>query len=59
MTQAGTHAAADFITDPEQLKKLVAMVPKDWDQKNLQVVLQTKVVNNIPTAPLIVATKSW
>jgi hypothetical protein len=59
MTQAGTHAAADFITDPEQLKKLAAMVPKDWDQKNLQVVLQTKVVNNIPTAPLIVATKSW
>ena len=59
MTQAGTHAAADFITDPEQLKKLSAMVPHDWDQKNLQFVLQTRVVNNIPTAPVIVATKSW
>lgn len=59
MTQAGTHAAADFITDPEQLRKLAAVIPGDWDQKNLQFVLQTKVVNNIPTTPLIVATKSW
>jgi hypothetical protein len=59
MTQAGTHAAADFITDPEQLKKLSATVPNDWDQKNLEFVLQTKVVNNIPTAPVIVATRSW
>ena len=59
MTQAGTHAAADFITDPEQMKKLRAVIPPDWDQKNLQFVLQTKVVNNIPTAPVLVATKSW
>ena len=59
MTQAGTHAAADFITDPDQLKRLAAIMPNDWDQKNLQIVLQTRVVNNIPTAPVIVATKSW
>jgi hypothetical protein len=59
MTQAGTQAAADFITDPEQLKKLAAILPQDWDQKNLQFVLQTRVVNNLPTAPVIVATKSW
>ena len=59
MTQAGTHAAADFITDPEQIEKFAAMEVGDWDQKNLQFVLQTKVVNNIPTAPVIVATKSW
>lgn len=59
ITQAGTHAAADFITDPEQMKKLAAVAPKDWSQQNLQFVLQTKVVNNIPTSPTIVATKAW
>lgn len=59
ITQAGTHAAADFITDPEQMKKLAAVAPKDWPQQNLQFVLQTKVVNNIPTSPTIVATKAW
>ena len=59
ITQAGTRAAADFITDPEQMKKLAAVAPKDWPQLNLQFVLQTKVVNNIPTSPTIVATKAW
>lgn len=59
ITQAGTHAAADLITDPEQVKKLAAVLPKDWAQRNLQFVLQTKVVNSIPTAPVIVAFKSW
>ena len=59
ITQSGTHAAADFITDPDQMKKLSAVAPKDWQQLNLQFVLQTKVVNNIPTSPTIVATKAW
>ncbi|MFP5229488.1 MAG: hypothetical protein ACLGXA_17895 [Acidobacteriota bacterium] len=59
ITQSGTRAAADFITDPDQVKKLVSMAPKDWAQKNLQIVLQTKVVNAIPTSPTIVAMKSW
>lgn len=59
ITQAGTHAAADLITDPDQMKKLAAILPGDWEQKNLQFILQTKVVNNIPTTPLIVASKSW
>lgn len=59
ITQAGTHAAGDFITDPEQVKKLAAVAPKDWAKKNLQFVLQTRVVNSIPTSPVIVATKYW
>jgi hypothetical protein len=59
ITQAGTHAAADFITDPDQMRKLTAVAPKDWAQKNLQFVLQTKVVNNIPTSPVIVTARFW
>ena len=59
ITQSGTRAGADFITDPEQLRKLTFTVPGDWAQKNLQFVLQTKVVNDIPTFPVVVAFKSW
>lgn len=59
ITQSGTRAAAEFITDPEQMKSLVTLAPRDWSQKNLQFVLQTKVVNDIPTAPVVVALKSW
>ena len=59
ITQSGTRAAADFITDPDQMKKLASIAPRDWPQKNLQFVLQTRVVNAIPTSPVVVAVKSW
>ncbi len=59
ITQSGTRAAADFITDPEQVRRLVSTAPADWATKNLQFVLQTKVVNDIPTSPVVVAFKSW
>ena len=59
ITQSGTRAAADFITDPEQVRRLALAVPGDWAQKNLQFVIQTKVVNDIPTSPVVLAFKSW
>jgi len=59
ITQSGTRAAADFITDPEQIKKLVSTMQGDWAHKNMQFVLQTKVVNDIPTSPVVIASKSW
>ena len=59
LNQSGTQAAADFITDSAQVKKLVSGVPADWPQKNFEFVLQTKVVNNIPTSPVVVAVKVW
>jgi hypothetical protein len=59
ITQSGTRAAAEFITDPEQIKALASAAPKDWSQKNVQFVLQTKLVNDVPTFPVLVALKSW
>jgi len=59
LTQSGTQAAADFVTDSAQIKKLMSGAPEGWPQKNLEFVLQTKVVNNIPTSPVIVAIKFW
>lgn len=59
ITQSGTRSAAEFITDPEQIKALAASVPSGWSRKNLQFVLKTKVVNDVPTSPVIVALKSW
>lgn len=59
ITQCGTRAAAEYITDPEQMKSFIALAPRDWPQKNLQFVLQTKVVNDIPTSGVVVALKAW
>jgi hypothetical protein len=59
ITQSGTRAAAEFITSPEGLKDLIRSAPDSWATKNLEVVLQTKVVNDIPTNPTIVAVRTW
>ena len=59
ITQSGTRAAAEFITNPEMVKALARSSPKDWQNKNLELVLQTKVVNDIPTNPILVASRYW
>ena len=59
ITQCGTRAAAEFITSPEGLKDLMKSAPNSSTTKNLEVVLQTKVVNDIPTSPTVVAVRTW
>lgn len=59
ITQSGTRTAADFITSPQLLNDFLKGAPKDWAAKSMQVVLQTKVVNNIPTTPVVVAARYW
>ena len=58
-THFGTQAASDFVTDPSYLTELQHRAPADWDQKNLQVVLETHVVNQTPTPPKILACHFW
>ena len=59
LTQKGTQGAADFVTDPEQMKRLSISAPKDWYRKNLQFILETKVMNNTATSAVVVAIKTW
>jgi hypothetical protein len=59
VTQCGTRAAAEFITSARTLKDLLKSAPKGWAAKNMEFVLQTKVVNDIPTNPTVVAIRYW
>jgi hypothetical protein len=59
ITQSGTRAAAEFITSSQQIKDFTRMAPASWASKNLEFVLQTKVVNGIPTNPSVVAVRTW
>jgi hypothetical protein len=59
ITQSGTRAAAEFITSPLEIKELIKFAPKTWTSENVEFVLQTKVVNDIPTAPTVVAVRYW
>ena len=57
--QAGTRVAAEFITDPRTISALVKSLPKGWEKKNVQIILHTTVINQLPSAPEIVATYCW
>ena len=59
LTHRGTEAAGDFITHPELVAEFIKQAPKDWSRKNLQIVLHTNVVNDIPGTPTVVASYYW
>ncbi len=59
LDHTGTRAAGDFVTDPQLIADLTKQAPKDWTRKNVQVVLHTNVVNNIPSSPTVVAAYYW
>jgi hypothetical protein len=55
----GTEAAIEFLTDPSYLKKALTGAPNHWDAKNLQIVLETIVVNNEAGVPRPLAIHYW
>jgi hypothetical protein len=56
---AGTRAAAEFLTNPQSVAALVKSLPRGWERRNVQIVLHTTVINQLPSAPDIVATYCW
>jgi len=59
ITQYGTEAGADLITNPELLGEALHDAPVGWQNKNLQLVLHVKVISGTPASPRIVKTYFW
>ena len=59
ITQYGTQAAADLITTPEFLAEGLQGAPKDWQNKNLQLVVHVKVISGTGASPKVVAKYFW
>jgi hypothetical protein len=59
MGQYGTEAAAEFICSPAAISGLVGRLPKNWQTRNLQIVLHVKVVDFKPTTTEIVGLYTW
>jgi len=56
---SGTRAAGDFIANPQAIYMLSKSLPKNWENKNVEVVLHTTVKNQVPGAPEVVAAYAW
>lgn len=55
----GSRAAGYFLTRPELLARALSQAPPDWPHKNLQFVLETRIVDDAPTAPEVIAWRTW
>jgi hypothetical protein len=59
ITQYGTDAAADLVTNADLMAEALRGAPSDWRGKNLQLVLHVKVISGTPSSPTVVATHFW
>jgi hypothetical protein len=59
ISQYGTEAAAEFITNPTYFDAALAQAPRDWDRKNIQIVLSTRVLSGVSGPPTVVAVYFW
>jgi hypothetical protein len=55
----GTAAAGKFLTDPDDMKELAAIAPRDWGSKNMEIVLSTVVIHGTAGHGTIVASQFW
>ena len=55
----GTAAAAELITDPNSMSQVAAGFSPEWQKKNLQIVISTKIAGNSWGPPQILAKYFW
>ena len=55
----GTAAAVEYVTSESTLKALISQLPQHWEDKNIEAVLQTRVINGQAGPPSLVAVQVW
>ena len=57
--QTGTVSASEFVTSERMIEDMDKLAPKGWKHGNVEVVLQTSVIDGHPGPPHIVASHFW
>ncbi len=55
----GTAAAVEYVTTESTLKSLIGQLPKHWEDKNVEAVIQTRVINGQAGPPVLTAVQVW
>ena len=55
----GTEAASEVVSNPVYLDAVLRKAPKNWEQLNLEAVIETNVIDGHPGPPNVVAVESW
>lgn len=59
LAKFGTEAAGEFLTSRSALEEMAKSAPKDWDRKNMQIVIGTDTVGRSAGPPHVLATYFW
>ncbi|MDX2149117.1 MAG: hypothetical protein SFV54_00150 [Bryobacteraceae bacterium] len=59
LTQYGTQAGGELVTNPALMREILQNLPPDWQSRNLQILLHVKVVGHAPAAPRFLAYHLW
>jgi hypothetical protein len=57
--RGGTVAAGEFLVDPKRMDEISNYAPKDWDRKNIEIVVETQVIQDRSGPPRIAAVHVW
>jgi hypothetical protein len=55
----GTEAASEFVESPQYLEQIAKEVPPGWENKNLEMVLKSNVIDGKAGPPLLVSSTVW
>lgn len=55
----GTLAAAEFVSNPRYLDDFARHAPKDWTNKNIEILIQTRVIENVLGIPTVIDYNIW
>jgi hypothetical protein len=55
----GTEAASEVVANPAYLDAMLEKAPKNWDQLNLEAVIEANVIDGHPGPPTVIAVETW
>jgi hypothetical protein len=57
--EGGTEAASEVVSNQAYLDAVLQKAPKNWEQLNLEVVIEANVIEGHPGPPTVVAVETW
>jgi hypothetical protein len=57
--RGGTVAAGEFLVDANRMEDMLKQVPQNWKQKNMEIVLESQVIQGRSGPPRITAVHVW
>jgi hypothetical protein len=57
--RGGTVAAGEFLVDEHRMQEILAHAPEDWQMKNIEIVLETQVIQGRSGPPRVRAIHIW